>query len=212
MTASNETLLQREADGATAHQESPRKVARRDSYTTPNRRRLPWLENNAPNGLPTPNTTHTAKNLFTADAPALFHNSYMRSSSSRRADEEEILNGYTLPALNSTPTPSRFRDANIGDMDDAGLAAEIFDVLRGGDVNLNEDAKEGLESVLARHSLRTQGIIKSREVSRLAIKAKDAKITELQHRVATLEAELEAEKALVEHLRWEAATGQQSGA
>ena len=84
----------------------------------------------------------------------------MRSSSSRRQDEEDILNGYTLPALNSTPTPSRFREANVADKDDAGLATEIFDVLHEENVNLNEDAKDGLKSVLARHSLRIQGILR----------------------------------------------------
>ena len=46
-------------------------------------------------------------------------------------------------------------------------------------------------------------IIHSREISRLAIKAKDAKIAELQHRLNTLEAELETERAIVKHLRWE---------
>lgn len=212
ITALDENRLQREADSAAARLESPRKAARTDSYTTPSRRRLPWLENNAPNGLPTPNTTHTAMNPFTTDASASSRNSHMRSSSSRRQDEEDILNGYTLPALNSTPTPSRFREANVVDTDDASLAVEILDILREENVNLNEGAKDSLKSVLAQYSLRTQGILKGREISRLAIKAKDAKITELQHRAATLEAELEAEKAIVEHLRWEAATGHRSGA
>jgi hypothetical protein len=38
-------------------------------------------------------------------------------------------------------------------------------------------------------------------------KAKDAKITELTYRINTLEANLEAEKALVKHLQWEAENG-----
>jgi hypothetical protein len=42
-----------------------------------------------------------------------------------------------------------------------------------------------------------------REISRLALKAKDAKIAELQHRIETLQAELETERAIVKHLRWE---------
>lgn len=84
----------------------------------------------------------------------------MRSSSSRIQDEEDILNGYPLLALNSTPTPSRFREANVVDTDDASLATEIFDILREENVNLNEGAKDSLKSVLAQHSLRTQGILK----------------------------------------------------
>jgi hypothetical protein len=46
-------------------------------------------------------------------------------------------------------------------------------------------------------------IISRREISRLALKARDAKISELQHRVTTLEADLETERAIVKHLRWE---------
>lgn len=41
----------------------------------------------------------------------------------------------------------------------------------------------------------------SREISRLALKAREAKIKELQHRVQTLDAELETERAIVKHLR-----------
>lgn len=54
-----------------------------------------------------------------------------------------------------------------------------------------------------------QGIAKGRDVIRLQIKAKDARIAEQQHRIATLEAELEAERALVQHLRWERQNGQE---
>jgi hypothetical protein len=42
-----------------------------------------------------------------------------------------------------------------------------------------------------------------RDISRLALKAKDAKIVELSRRLDTLEAELETERAIVRHLRWE---------
>jgi hypothetical protein len=48
----------------------------------------------------------------------------------------------------------------------------------------------------------------SREISRLALKARDAKIAELQRRIDTLEAELETERAIVRHLRWENEVGQ----
>lgn len=42
-----------------------------------------------------------------------------------------------------------------------------------------------------------------RNISRLSIKAKDAKISELEHRLASLEAELETQKAISAHLKWE---------
>jgi hypothetical protein len=46
-------------------------------------------------------------------------------------------------------------------------------------------------------------ILCRREISRLALKAKDASAVELSKRIDTLEAELETERALVRHLRWE---------
>ena len=46
-------------------------------------------------------------------------------------------------------------------------------------------------------------ILCRRDISRLALKAKDAKIVELSRRADTLEAELETERAIVRHLRWE---------
>ena len=41
----------------------------------------------------------------------------------------------------------------------------------------------------------------SREISRLALKAREAKIAELQMRIQTLDAELATERAIVKHLR-----------
>jgi hypothetical protein len=75
---------------------------------------------------------------------------------------------------------------------------------------LDTETHVALKQILGKHSLRYQGVIRGRDVARLAIKAKEAKITELQHHVTTLEAELEAERALVQNLQWKAETGHQS--
>ena len=53
--------------------------------------------------------------------------------------------------------------------------------------------------------------IHSRDISRLAIKAKDAKIAEMQMKIDRLEAELETERAVVRHLRWEKEVGSSQG-
>ncbi|OCK82081.1 hypothetical protein K432DRAFT_293997 [Lepidopterella palustris CBS 459.81] len=190
--------------------ETPKKAAKTDAYTTPRRRKLPWLEDSASNGLPTPNTTsRVSKNQFTSGTSSSPGSTKVVSFDSR-TDDKELTKGNNLPSPNTTPTPNRFRDVNFGDSDEMQLVTEVFDVLREKNANFNEATKDGLKTVLTKYALRTQGIIKGREVSRLAIKAKDAKITELQHHVTTLEAELEAERALVEHLKWEAENGQQS--
>lgn len=45
------------------------------------------------------------------------------------------------------------------------------------------------------------GIAKGREAVRLSVKAKDAKIAELQARIGLLEAERETDRAMIGHLR-----------
>ena len=48
-----------------------------------------------------------------------------------------------------------------------------------------------------------QADLNRRDISRLALKAKDARSIELARRIDTLEAELETERAIVRHLRWQ---------
>ncbi|KAF2806101.1 uncharacterized protein BDZ99DRAFT_395221 [Mytilinidion resinicola] len=207
--------------------ETPRKAVKTDVFTTPNtsRRKLPWLENSSvpSDGLPTP--TSMSKTFVegmgridrTSPASVVSNASYVTAGSER---QKEIMRGYTLPmqvgtptpmrssntlaAKDTTPTPSRFRDVEVGEGEDCQLIADILGVLNVNNVTLNESAKEGVRRVLNKHDLRMQGIIKGREISRLAIKAKDSKITELGLRISTLEAELETEKALVQHFKWKA--------
>ena len=66
-------------------------------------------------------------------------------------------------------------------------------------VRLTSDFKATLRTLCAQTNLKIQGVVKGREIARLALKAKDAKIIVLEHRVATLQAELELQKALVRH-------------
>ncbi|KAF2498955.1 hypothetical protein BU16DRAFT_524968 [Lophium mytilinum] len=213
--------------------ETPRKAVKTDTFTTPNtsRRKLPWLENSPVNadGLPTP--TSMSKTLLegagridrTSPASVVSNSSYVTAGSER---QKEIMRGYTLPmpvgtptpirssntlaAKDTTPTPSRFRDVDVGDGEDCLLITDVLGVLSVNNVALDEVTKEGVRTVLNKHDLRTQGIIKGREISRLAIKAKDSKITELGLRISTLEAELETEKALAQHLKWKLENDQNS--
>jgi hypothetical protein len=81
---------------------------------------------------------------------------------------------------------------------------DVFDLLQDNHVRLTAGTQVDLKDLLSRHTKNVEGLRRGRDVSRSAIKAKEAKITELTYRVSTLEAELEAEKAMVKHLQWEA--------
>jgi uncharacterized small protein (DUF1192 family) len=71
------------------------------------------------------------------------------------------------------------------------------------DVHIDEGAREAVRQVCTLFSRRNQGIVNGREISQLALKARDAKIEELECRIAALEAEIETEKAVKRYLRWE---------
>lgn len=106
---------------------------------------------------------------------------------------------------NETPTPACFRS-----MSEHDLVQDVLSALRDSDVQLNEQTRKKLTTVLSRHATIAEGVKKGRDVARASIAAKTAKVTELTYRINTLEAELEAEKAKVSHLQWTLEHGQQS--
>jgi len=83
-----------------------------------------------------------------------------------------------------------------------------MDLLQEKHTYMENETRESLTSILKRHSLQTKGIVKGREISRLALNAKEAKISELQHRVVTLESELELKNGVIRHLKWQMDPGE----
>lgn len=117
--------------------------------------------------------------------------------------------GATSPE--TTPTPGRFRDALATPEPVVDIELEVMNILNIHNVRIETDARNNLRDSLNRVNLRVQGIVKGRDVSRLQIKAKDARIAEQQLRITTLEAEVEAERAMVQHLRWTRQNGAEAG-
>ncbi|KAI9710740.1 MAG: hypothetical protein M1820_002573 [Bogoriella megaspora] len=99
--------------------------------------------------------------------------------------------------LDATPTPSRFRDVDTGDAL-KGLDSEILGALRQHNVRVTQDLDQALHDIIARHKLLVHGIARGRDISRLYFKAKDAKIAELQHSIARIEAERETDRAIAD--------------
>lgn len=82
-------------------------------------------------------------------------------------------------------------------------------LLQDASVKLSATTEKDLGTLLLKHAKTAEGLKRGRDVTRTTIKARDAKITELTYRISTLEAELEAEKAMVKHLQWEVHTEEQ---
>ena len=81
----------------------------------------------------------------------------------------------------------------------SSLAADALKILEKS--KLSRDVEQELVELLNKHDLRAQGIAKGRDITRLALSNKDTKITELEARIASLEAERETSKAVIAHLK-----------
>jgi molybdopterin-binding protein len=109
-----------------------------------------------------------------------------------------------LSSPQETPTPSRFKDGSGDD-----LVREVLSLLQDTNVKISTATEKDLSSLLSKHAKASEGLRRGRDVTRATIKARDVKITELIYRVSTLEAELEAERAMVKHLQWKAQAEEQ---
>jgi hypothetical protein len=192
--------------------ETPSKKAKTEPlatpFTVPTRRKLPWQKDDGPNtsGLQTPQTQPRNHDVFKTPA-AVPVSTFVMPSITKQSDSAS---SHTITPGSSpvnTPTPSRFKDVGAAGTD-SELAHDVFGVLQ--DANLNEQTRKNLITVLAKHVTIGEGVRRGRDAARASIKAKDAKNTELTYRVATLEAELEAERATVKHLQWKAENGHNS--
>ncbi|KIW20899.1 hypothetical protein PV08_01478 [Exophiala spinifera] len=107
--------------------------------------------------------------------------------------------------LSPGDTPARDRSQFVvPDSAPSALAVEVLAVLS--KVPLSSEVKKELIDLLNRHDLRTQGIIKGRDITRLAVQSKEKKIAELQARIGALEAERETNRAVISHMKHDIAT------
>lgn len=190
LTGQEEAELATVAD--TAALETPVKAQKTGVYATPAttaKRKLPWLQEQP--------TTPTARSTieYFAETP-----SRAPTAAAAIADLATPQAPANLATAKSPSPPSRFRDALSNPADSgSSLTSEALSVLSS--ANVPPDILSKLRSVLSKHDLRAQGVTKGRDISRLAIRAKEAKVAELQARVASLEAQREVDRAVIRNLR-----------
>lgn len=91
--------------------------------------------------------------------------------------------------VSKTPTPVRFgtSPATGGEKASSELAAQAVEILDRNKVVMSEKAKGELMDLLQKHDLKVKGIVRGRDISRIALKKKDDQIKALNERVAMLE-------------------------
>lgn len=188
-SSNDEALLEVEKEvlGETAPFETPKKAARTNLMTSPAKRHFDQMAN--PSTL-LDNSWPLSDNVFAT--PSTSH----KSSG----------NGLLSP----TRTPAKeLSQQSAHEPPPSTLASEVLDILS--QSRLDAKVEKELVDLLNRHDLRTQGIIKGREITRLAIQAKDKKIAELQARIAVLEAEKETNRTVINHLKHDIANSPKKG-
>ena len=172
-----------------AYPETPRKATETIQLLTPASKRK-----REEGYLPTPATTNREDDVFGSL-------SVNRLKGGMWDGNEPF--GVGSPA--TTPTPGRYRDASVaGDsqssvVNDYDITEEVIDMLRY--QHIDEETMSSLQTLLNKHALKISGIAKGRDITRLALKAKDSKIAQLQQKVNSLEAERELDKILIKQLK-----------
>jgi hypothetical protein len=171
-----------------SYPETPRKAAKISPYMTPGSKRK-----REEDYLLTPDTNNKVDSL---NAPSATRRSGGRSD----GNEPFVLRNATR-----TPTTSSFHDALSSEAQGDNTyqhydtTEEVMELLK--DQHIDEDTASELRQLLNKQALRVSGIAKGRDITRVALKTKDAKIAELQQKITALETERDMDKTVIRHLK-----------
>lgn len=171
--------------------ETPRKTPKTARFTSPGKRKLEEMEN------------HTLSEAQATPRTGSQQNPVLTPTSQRSSQVD-----YFPPPsveISTTPTPSRYTSvlSAPSHSDNSELATSALALLDRHDVVLPRKAKDELVALLNKHELRAQGIVRGRDITRLALKKKDDKIKELNERIQGLEAQREMDRAVIDGLKKE---------
>ncbi|TGO68413.1 hypothetical protein BOTNAR_0025g00450 [Botryotinia narcissicola] len=188
--------------------ETPRKGKMDGKTATPgSKRKRCEGESNGANMYPTPRTKGTRdEDIFGTP------------STSRKRINGGMWDGNERSVLFSpaeTPSPMRFKDATMGPppklmgspskgstgdpLQNYDMTEDIMNLLK--DQHIDDEVSAQLRQMLARHALKISGIVKGRDITRVALKAKDTKIVELQQKITQLEYKHDMDGAIIKRLR-----------
>lgn len=176
-SASNDKALVEAAQtAAMVPPETPRKTPRTSHFTSPGKR------------------THSE--MVEASSHSGVSTSFSNDDIFNTPRTSQDVSGLLSPA--ETPVRGKLQDV-IPPPSNSNLAADALRILGGN--KLPSEVEQELVQLLNKHDLRTQGIAKGRDITRLALSNKEKKIAELEARIAGLEAERQTSKAVIARLK-----------
>ncbi|KIW64976.1 hypothetical protein PV04_07270 [Phialophora macrospora] len=171
--------------------DTPRKAPRTDIFTSPGKGTL---------------ARSLAPSVKGDDLRPLSDDVFTTPSTSHRFNGSGLLS----PSNTSASGPMQ-SGTGPPEAEPSSLASQALRILRSSDSQVSSLVENELVDLLNKYDLRTQGIIKGRDITRLAVQAKDKKIAELQARISALEAEKETNRRVISHLKMDIATSPKRG-
>ncbi|XHG09489.1 hypothetical protein AWENTII_012545 [Aspergillus wentii] len=177
-------------------QEASRKTSlpRTPCFTTPGKRKLEDMEESE--GTLTPPQSNKRSTASTSFSSFSFSGSQSQPSRPPPVSPE--------PSLASTPTrlsSSGTIFSPSSSADTPSLSRQVLSLLQSHKVVLPRAVQDELTALVDRHDLRTQGIVRGRDISRVSLRKRDEQIMKLNERIASLESQREMDRALIDGLR-----------
>jgi len=180
--------------------ETPRKAAKTSYAATPGSKRK-----RDEDSLPTPVTGNKAISGY--NRASNDDDIFGTPSATLRGDISNVNDRFGFRSPSSTPSQfAQPRDSTAASEDrgeraqqNYDITDEVMDLLR--DQQIDEEVTFNLKELLNKHALKISGISKGRDITRVALKAKDAKIAELQQKINALETERDLDKRILRHYK-----------
>ncbi|KAK6432641.1 hypothetical protein LTR95_011183, partial [Oleoguttula sp. CCFEE 5521] len=212
LTGQDEDAMAKAADAASSFA-TPHKVQKQGVYDTPAtttekaKRHLPWLAE-AAQTTPSGKAQQPQSDYFnTPSKPSVMPALHFPNPVAIQAGPQTPSIDPVVPLIppKAPSPPTRHVNPLLNPSSTSDLTTSALSILS--TTSIPPEPLAQLRALLNQHDLKTQGIIKGRDITRLGLKAKDAKIAELQARIASLEAEREVERGVIRSLRWQRDVG-----
>lgn len=166
--------------------ETPRKAARTETVTSPSKKQRTASTKSNASSVTLPCNEGDQDDVFQTPSTS-------KKSTLFPQHPSGLLSPSTTPAHNHGH-PTSTSSTDLGE-----LASSALHLLK--PVPIPTHIETQLIDLLNKHDLRTSGITKGRDITRLAVQAKERKITELEARIKGLEQEKETMRSVVQHLK-----------
>lgn len=192
-----------------------RKAQKTTEVSTPSsKRKKSYVDHESAEGLPTPVTG--GGRIRNASEYGFNDSDPFSTPSSLRTGSGSL---FGIRSPSHTPQPSHMRQPDYPELPQPShildhenttaasnpydLTPEVLALLQEEGISLDANIEQKLKSLLGKHAMRVSGIAKGRDITRVALKAKDVKIAEFGVRIGQLETEREVDRRVLKGLRAE---------